>query len=235
MESKRAEIIDYLLVQMIEDVLKSGDKLPAESDMSERFRTTRINVRKAMERLIEMGYIEFQKNKGYFVKPKRKKLDLTMNGNESFSMKMKAMFMDYKSMNLGCEVIPYNQRIWTRLGIDKEQHVYQISRLRWIQNEPIALHVSYVSDYVFKSISSEGHDIESMFDYYISQGHRAFTSRQSILSISFPTLAEQKLFQCSGLIPLLMVETDCVDQVTGQVLEMTKILYKGDSFKYTMG
>lgn len=95
MESKRAEIIDYLLVQMIGDDLKSGDKLPLDGVLSEYFKTTRINVRKALERLIEMGYIEFQKGKGYFVKPRRLKLDLTMNGNESFSHKMKALSPGY--------------------------------------------------------------------------------------------------------------------------------------------
>ncbi len=232
MHCKRAEIIDYLMVQMISKGLKKGAKLPSENELADRFSTTRINVRTALERLVEMGYIRSQHGKGYFVKGQKQKIGLILSGSESFSHKMKVFMSRYQSINLGCEEILYDAQIWHKLGIENHQKAYKISRLRKVDMEPIALHFSYVSSANFPKVAEDGHAIGSMYDYYIDYGYRSFQSSQSVLSITFPTLSEQEVFQCTGLIPLLLVETDCVDSETGRILEMTKILYKGEGFKY---
>ncbi len=97
---------------------------------------------------------------------------------------------------------------------------------------PIALHISYVSSTTFPNIEISGNFISSMFEYYKNNGYSKFTSQKSILSVSFPTYEEQNLFKCSSLIPLLLIETNSIDDRTKKILEYTKILYRSDHFKY---
>jgi len=109
-----------------------------------------------------------------------------------------------------------------------------VGRLRYIDQQPIALHISYVAKSVFTDIDTVGMDITSMFKYYNSKGYTKFCSKPSILSISFPTESQRKLLNCTYLIPLLVLESGCTDKETGTVLEYIKILYRSDCFSYVI-
>lgn len=104
--------------------------------------------------------------------------------------------------------------------------------MRFIDGQPIAIHISYVAQSVFDNIDAVGMDITSMFKYYNSKGYNEFCSKPSILSVSFPTKSQRKLLECTYLIPLLVLESGCVDKKSGRVLDYTRILYRSDSFSF---
>jgi GntR family transcriptional regulator len=189
-------------------------------------------VRKAYEKLEDMGYINSIQGKGRYLKERHKQIELVMSGNESFSKKMLDKGYDFESENIFCTKIPYDEKIYKELGVAKEDEVYRIGRLRVIDKRPSAIHISYVAKSVFSDIAEAGKSIISIFEYYKSKGYKVFDSEKSILSISFPTLEEREFLQCSNLIPLLIVETNCIDKVSNTVLEYTKIIYRSDCFKY---
>ena len=84
----------------------------------------------------------------------------------------------------------------------------------------------------FQESKKTDQKLQSMFAYYRSLGHKEFTSKKSMLSITFPTSEEQQLLSCKSMVPLIIVESDCIDVNTNKVLEHTKILYRSDRFKY---
>ena len=118
------------------------------------------------------------------------------------------------------------------MGPDEE--VFKISRLHLIEAQPIALHISYVAKSVFPQIERDGDNIQSMFSYYAEQGFTDFSSDKSYVSISFPTSVECSLFECAPLVPLLVVESDCIETNQNKVLEYTKIIYRSDYFSYVI-
>jgi len=71
-----------------------------------------------------------------------------------------------------------------------------------------------------------------MFSYYELNGYHDFDSCKSVIGISFPTAEERKILGCPSLVPLLTLETNCIDNKSKKVLEYTKIIYRGDTFKY---
>ncbi|WP_369824939.1 GntR family transcriptional regulator [Sporosarcina sp. P13] len=155
-----------------------------------------------------------------------------LTAETSFTEKMEALGYDLETRTIDCEKIPYNEQIYQILGIEKSDTVHKIGRLRYIDGEPTAIHYSFVSETTIPQIKDDGSKIQSMFAYYRQHGYDEFSNRTSLLSITFPTASEQQLLGCKSMVPLILVESDCVDSKTGKVLEYTKTLYRSDKFKY---
>ena len=229
---KETQIIDEIMHQIVTKMLEPGAKLPSENTFVEKYRVPRITVRNALTKLEERGYIYSKQGKGRYLKEESIQIQLHLTGKTSFTDKMKQLGYDLKTRNIYCEKISYDAKIYQLLNVDEDDSVYKIGRMRYINDEPIAIHNTFVSEARFPMIAEDGTEIESMFAYYRQLGYKEFTSNKSLLSITFPTSHEQQLLYCNSMVPLIVVESDCIDVDSKNVLEHTKILYRSDKFKY---
>lgn len=227
-------ILDELIQEIVQGRYKVNEQFPSENELSQKYNVPRIKVRNAFLKLEEMGYIYSQQGKGRYLKDKQLKIKLHLTGAQSFTEKMTEAGYAFESKNVGCEKIAYHPRIYSTLQVSSEDEVFKISRLRMIEGKPIALHSSYVAKSIFPNIEQDGSQLSSMFAYYRENGFMDFSSSDSHLSISFPTSDERSILQCTSLIPLLIVESDCIATPQQKVLEYTKIIYRSDSFTYTI-
>ncbi|MFD2924020.1 GntR family transcriptional regulator [Halobacillus naozhouensis] len=229
---KVAIIIDDMMQQIMKKSFEPGTKLPSENALAERYRVPRVTVRNALAKLEERGYIYSKQGKGRYLKDTSIQIELHLTGKTSFTDKMKRLGYDLTTHNIGCEKISYDAKIYQLLHVNEGEDVYKIGRIRYIQNEPIALHHSFVSAARFPTIAEDGPHIESMFAYYRLHGYQEFDSHKTLLSTTFPTLYEQEFLSCNSMVPLIIVESGCIDLNSKKVLEHTKILYRSDRFKY---
>ncbi|MEW9121770.1 MAG: GntR family transcriptional regulator [Thermotaleaceae bacterium] len=225
-------IFDRLKLDILQGKYGPNHRLPSENQLADAYRVPRIMIRKAFEKLEEMGYLYSKQGKGRFLKSRHQQLELLLSGKESFSQKMLEKGYDVESINIFCKKIDYEESIFQELGVGEKDRVFKIGRLRIVEKRPIAVHISYVAKSIFLDIEERGKEIVSMFEYYKSKGYKSFDSGKSVLSVSLPSLEEQTLLDCPPLIPLLVLETNCIDCISQRVLEYTQIIYRGDSFKY---
>lgn len=229
-----SKIIDDMLQSILQGKYKEHDRFPSENELAIYYNVPRINVRKAFLKLEDMGYIYSKQGKGRFLKPEKQQIELHLNASSSFSEKMKEAGHDLETQNLGYVKVPYDSKIYANLQVEPDEEVFMISRLHLIDLQPIALHISYVAKSVFPQIERDGDGIQSMFSYYADHGFTEFSSDKSYVSISFPTSIECSLFDCTPLVPLLVVESDCTETNQNKVLEYTKIIYRSDYFSYVI-
>ncbi|WP_308892236.1 GntR family transcriptional regulator [Candidatus Desulfosporosinus nitrosoreducens] len=232
--SGELEIVDKLMFLISSGKYSAHDRLPSENEIAGKYKVPRITARKAYERLEELGYIYKKQGKGSYVKDRSRHIELVLSGDVSFSRKMLEKGYNFQSNTIFCKEIGYNKKIYTCLENKEGDRVFKIGRLRYIDQQPIALHISYVAKSVFADIDLVGANISSMFDYYSSKGYREFSSKPSVLSVSFPTESQRKLLDCPHLIPLLVLESGCMEKMSGRVLEYTKIFYRSDCFSYVI-
>ncbi|HWQ41712.1 MAG TPA: GntR family transcriptional regulator [Desulfosporosinus sp.] len=232
--SNEMEIVDKLVYLIISGKYKAHDKLPSENEIADQYKLPRITVRKAYERLGELGYIYKKQGKGSYVKDRYKQIELVLSGDVSFSQKMMEKGYDFQSETIFCREIKYNKKICDYLETDEDDRIFKVGRLRYIDQVPIALHISYIAKSVFNDIDVVGMDITSMFKYYHSKGYMEFCSKPSILSVCYPTKSQRNMLNCTYLIPLLVLESGCTEKSTGTVLEYTRILYRSDFFSYVI-
>ncbi|WP_010648702.1 GntR family transcriptional regulator [Oceanobacillus massiliensis] len=224
--------MDELLHSIVAGNLKSGSKLPSENELSEQYQVPRMTVRNALIKLEERGYIFSKQGKGRYIKQKSIPIQLHLTGKISFTDKMKQLGYNLTTHNIYCEKIGYDEKIYRALAAGQDDAVYQISRMRYINEEPIAIHNSFINESNFPMIKGDGPKIKSMFAYYRKLGYREFSSGKTLLSITFPTIREQQLLSCKSMVPLIVVESECIDSQSEKILEYTKILYRSDKFKY---
>lgn len=227
-------LVDQLIMEIREGKYKPNDKLPSENELADLYKVPRMVIRKAYEQLQELGYIFAKQGKGSFVQNQKLQIPLILTGDISFSEKMKELKYDYQTINLSCQKIPFDSSIYHTLRVKKEDTVYKVSRLRIVEGFPIAVHTSFLSQSLFKNIEGDGTEIHSIFQYYREQGYTDFEPMQSHLNVVFPTKTEREIFKCPSLVPLLLLESGCVDKKTGAVLDYSKIMYRSDFFTYVI-
>jgi GntR family transcriptional regulator len=224
------EILDDIIRDISNGEYRPDEKLPSENNLAFKYNATRHDVRKAYERLTEMGYIYAVQGKGRFYKSKQSKIELLLTGDESFTTKMKKRGYNLNTKNIQFVELERVPKLREKLGATEKERIYKISRLRILDNEPAALHISYVTDKILKNIREDGHRITSMFDYYDSHGFKEFYYKESNLQTLLPTKYEREILECPSLVPILILETQCFDRETREILEVTKIIYRGDRF-----
>lgn len=224
------EILDDIITGITNGEYQADIQLPSENMLAGQYHVTRYDVRKAYERLTEMGYIYSVQGKGRYYKSKHDKIELLLRGRESFTEKMVHKGLDLKTTNIDFSEIPRTHKICENLKISDHDKVFKLSRLRAIDNEPAALHITYVSDKIFRAIKDDGPNIVSMFDYYKQHGYDRFYYKQSDLQTLLPTKFEREILHCPSLVPIMLLESQCIDQDSHQVLDVTKRIYRGDRF-----
>ncbi|MBX9976219.1 GntR family transcriptional regulator [Cytobacillus firmus] len=230
--SEKMMLVDELITQIKKGKYKPNEKLPSENELADQYRIPRMVVRKAYEQLQDLGFIFSKQGRGSYVQNRKQQIPLILTGDISFSEKMKELEYDFRSENICCEKIRFDSEVFHALKVNPQDEVYKISRLRIVDGCPIALHTSYAAKSVFPQIDRDGPGIKSIFHYYRTHGYKEFTSGQSQLSVVFPIKHERGILQCSSLIPLLLLESLCMDKETGTVLEFSRIKYRSDCFTY---
>ncbi|MDQ0206974.1 GntR family transcriptional regulator [Alkalicoccobacillus murimartini] len=222
-------VYDELLKLINTNRMAAGERMPSENELAETYQVPRMTVRKAYQQLENRGYVMSVKGKGRFLKEESRPIKLHLSGSESFTDKMIAAGYDLRTEVFQSGEHPHPARADYFSG-----PAYNISRLRLINDEPIAIHHSFLNMEMFPTIQEDAASISSMFSYYRACGYSNFENGKSLLSIQFPTADEQKRLHCSGVVPLIKLESSTIDGDSGNVLEYTHILYRGDKFTYEL-
>ena len=224
-------IFDQLKNDILEGLYKPGDQLPSENYLAEKYSLPRITIRQSYEILENMGYIYSKQGKGRFVRPKQQKIELAINGKESFTQKVKKQGLELKTINISSEKIEYNSKIYDYLQAEKSEQVYKLILLRISNKQPVAIHTSFIKESIFPNFKFEAKKIVSMFDYFTLKGYTKLNSSKTVMSVTLPTSNEEELLCCPSLVPIILFESDTITG-QGQVLQFSKILYRSDSFHY---
>ena len=97
------QIADILIEDFTKKDYKKDEKMMSENEMAIRFGVPRAEIRRAYERLKELGYIYSIQGCGSFFSGKKEKIRLVLTDSSSFSEKMKKLNVNYRSVNLGAE------------------------------------------------------------------------------------------------------------------------------------
>ncbi len=222
-------IADTLIKEIQKGIYKKDEKMPSENKMAVRFQVPRSEIRKAYARLKEMGYIYALQGYGSFFSGNRKKIRLSMS-NESFSKKMEQMGIHFQTRNMGCRKIKDGSLIHTNLGLECHEPVYKVTRLRILDGEPAAIHISYLAEKLFPLIEKEGGALTSVYEYFHQNGYQDLDCTNLQLTVSTLNKKERTLLNIQGYAPFLVLTYQCRSMPQGQVIEVGRTIYRSDKF-----
>ena len=206
---RRTSLVEQVRQGLLEDLvggkLVTGDKLPNEDRLAERFSVSRATVREAVLGLLEAGYLTRRHGSGTYVTKvprSRHALDTTVSYT--------AMIRD-AGHTPGETVIAKAVRAPTEhecevLGLDADDRVHEVERVRLADDRPVIYSRDRIPAALLNGISEDALD-SSLYVILASAGHPVFRASAELL----PTLADERLSE--------LLEVECgtpllhIDQV----------------------
>lgn len=211
------QIENYILDLIQSEQIKEGEFIPSEKQLSEEFNVTRMTVRSALNNLVKDGYILRQPGVG----SKVIKNNITDNIGTvtSFTKEMTGKGYTVSNIVTDFKIIEANEVLKEKLNIEIGENVWEIKRIRLVNDERISYMITYMAVKMFPNLK-KAHCEASLYDY-IEQGCqlKIATSNRSVKAI----ISDQELIEILELSnpePILYIN-------------QTAYLTSGEPFEYS--
>ncbi len=211
------DIAQQIKNDIIENKYKELDKLPSELKLAEIYNTTKMTIRKALSLLIENGYIHSIPKKGYYIS--------TYEDIKSYNnLNAGSLRSLHKDASITTKVISFYESeargfLAKKFSILSSDIVYNISRIRYINNIPYTIENIFMPKYLFDDLTPEVCS-DSIYKYVRSKDLVLYSNRKNI---------------CAAVVPQKFtdIEPKLLNKVVLQV-ENTGILKTGQVFEYSI-
>lgn len=140
-EPAYAQLVRILLSQIAAGEFRSGDRLPSEAQLCQRYGVSPMTVRRAVNILTDQGVVIAEQGRGTFVKP----LEL---GTATFNLdSLQRFFREDSQANvkiLEARIVPATARTARKLDVEIGDRTVFIRRLIYQEMQPVLLHREHV-------------------------------------------------------------------------------------------
>lgn len=156
------------IAQLIRDKILSGEypidsKIPSEDEIVKQFGVSRMTARNAVTELVNQGLVYRIHGKGAFVA--RTKMERNLSKLTGFYEDMRAMGVEPSSKVLRFERRLPRLREQYLLQIQKNQEVFFVERIRYMNQEPIGLQELVTPVHLVPDLDKVNLEKESFYQY----------------------------------------------------------------------
>jgi GntR family transcriptional regulator len=205
------------------EVMKAEEAIPAERDLAERFRVSRITVRKAIGELVKDGLVTRRRGAGTFVAPAR--VEKNFSKLTSFSEDMISRGRKPHSRWIRRTTGSVTPEEALSLGLSPGSLVYRFHRIRFADDLPMALEHAVVPAYCLPSAEVVG---DSLYDALAATSHLPVRALQRLRAVACTEQQAEALGIDPGD-PGLSAERRAF-LADGRAAEFTLTLYRGDAY-----
>ncbi len=156
------QVKEKLLEKIRSRQFNVGDLIPSESELQERYKVSRITVRRAIQELVQEGYLHTQQGRGTFVSKPKVSEELNLISGWAETISALGMHPETKVIRYSEETAPVN--IARLLGLSFGDKVYKLYRVRYADNEPTCIMTNYLSPAAVPGFIEEGLKCESLYE-----------------------------------------------------------------------
>lgn len=206
------------------DVLTQGDAIPPERELAVEYDVSRITVRKAIGGLVEEGLLTRRRGAGTFVAGRVEK---SFSKLTSFTEDMAARGRTASSSWISRGAGQVNPEEALMLGLSPAAPVLRFARIRFADEEPMALEFSTVAGYCLPSVSAVK---DSLYAALEKAGTRPVRAIQRLRAVPFGGEHARMLGVDPGHAGLLIERRAFLRD--GRPAEVTRSYYRGDAYDF---
>ena len=222
------QLADTIKQQILNGELKENDKLMTEFELSQAYGVSRITVRKAVELLVEEGYVTKRQGIGTFVAAK--KLNRVMNKLASFTEMCEQDGKIPTTELVSLEWLNASVPVSQKLQVTEGDRVLKIVRIRKSDGEPVMLEESYFrGKYSFlMSENLTGSTYEVLRNHNTIPSHAVKT-----VEICYATKQEAQALSVKESQALLL-HRDVVMDEAGEPIHYSKLIINPERYTLTI-
>lgn len=217
--------IARLLKEEIASFMKSGECLPSENELAERFGVNRHTIRRAVEDLIAAGLLERRHGKGTFVLDGP--ADYILGSGTRFTETFETLGKTASSRILRKLLIPARGGVATRLQLTEHDQVVWIESLRLADDRPICIISHFLPQHIFPELQDEYHG-GSLHEHLATRYGLKLRRIESLVSGALPQGDDASLLGMPQNQPVLRVKSVNVDERDGTPLEYALTRFRAD-------
>lgn len=170
------QLQDIIIKKIEEKKYLPGETIPSERKMAEVYGVNRMTVKRAVNKLVELGYLVRKPGAGTYVANRdKKKIDLSYMDSESGNAGVTAMLtssgMQTSSKVFGMGVVDSSKYLNYKLALSKDESVWGIHRVRLGDGTPFAIEYTYVPEKFVDNPDRFDFTKVSLYDYMEAEGH----------------------------------------------------------------
>lgn len=221
--------IEQDLQRMIRDrELGVGDKVPSEVDLADRYGVSRMTARKAVDGLVSTGVLFRKQGMGTFVSPLR--IHHGLSTRLSFSAAMDSLEMRHSTRVLVAGLAKAPAAVLSSLDVPSSARVLHIKRIRMVEEEPVALHETFLSSSYSAILDSDL--TGSLTAAMAAVGARVATARDTV---SAGLANEEHASLLATRVGAALLEIHGIGYGDdGRPLRFTEAFYRGDRFAFEL-
>lgn len=225
------QIAERIKEQIALGELSAGDQLPAERELCDQLRVSRMTVRQAVTYLAKEGLLDVRPGVGTFIaQPKLTYDALHLLG---FSEEMVRSGAVTESVVLEQTVTVPPARVAEKLRLEPNETVVRIVRLRRVNHEPVLLETSMIRAAIVPDLEQVDLSVNSLYELlerrYGLYLRRASQTVEGVLANEY----EQKLFGIRSGAAMILLE-GVTYGIDDQPVEYFKAVYRGDRCKFEL-
>lgn len=207
-----------------------GSMIPSENELSREYGVSRMTARSVITKMVGAGLLYRLAGKGTFVaEPK-----IVTKGYSYACIREQLEQQGYEistRVYQAEEILP-SRKVAEVLELAEGENVYEIHKVRYVQKEPMSIHISYFPVRICKGLLSEDFAEEKLCQIlYEKYGIVKGRVREKLES-SVATFAEAELLGILPGHPLLLLWNNMYTP-DGVPYEFTKVLFRGDRIQLT--
>lgn len=213
------------LLKMIEGgVYHEGELLPSDSELAMNYGVSRPTAHRAVQSLVDDGYLERRPYHGVVVKPSR-----TTLGYPGALQILDGILGEKGEMSearvLYAQTVSANVEISSRLGIPINDDVFRLVRLRYAEGNPNSVAVHFVPLDLYPDIGQVDFERERLYDYFESCGRMAVQANRRI-EVALAGGSVSVLLDIPQSDPVFRLYSTAWDE-SGRVVELSAAVYRG--------
>ena len=222
-----------IIIDMIENEEIGVDEcIPSEPKLMQTYNLSRTTVRKAIDELVNEGYLYKKQGKGTFVKGR---------GFEQGLIKLSGCSEDIR--RYGLEPKPYvlkaaietpSKRVAKMLEIDKEQQTFYMERVIYGDEIPINKNKSYIPYHLVPGIEKLDFNKESL--YKVIEKDYGIVIKRAIRTVEAILATEETALQLKVKegAPVMLFKGQVYADMKGKevIIEYFEAIYRSDQFQF---
>lgn len=128
--------------QIASGELRLGDRIPPENELAQRYKLSRMTVRRALEDLVEAGILVPKRGLGTFVA--RRLIDAGTVRIDDFSDEMRRRGIPAECKLLGVRIVLADSAVAAKLNVDEGSPVMLLSRLLLVEGQVVGIDRKYL-------------------------------------------------------------------------------------------